>query len=626
MRRTIPAFVLSCLISSLLVQSPSAAAAQAPFRGVVRLAVQAVDTNRQIFDIRETIPVQQPGPLTLLYPQWEVGSHAPTASVAELAGLVVKAGGRTLDWRRDPAAPHAFRVVVPAGVAALDVSMQFLGPQRAPLITPDRVSLPWHRLLLYPAGWPVQSIPVQASVSLPAGLTLAGPLEVETQEGSDIALRPVPLAELVDAPAYAARHRREIALAPAGAKPVVLDIVATRAQDMAVPEAEIARMRALVEETALAFGAPPFRRHHLLAILDDDTAGGGIEHLEESENFLPADYFTVLERQLPNRDLLAHEYVHAWNGRFRLPADLHATDYNTPVRGSLLWVYEGQTEWWGRVLAARAGQRSVGETLDRLAIDAALVANRRARAWKPLRDSTTDPLYMSGHPVVWRDWQRREDYYVEGVLLWLDVEARLRASSGERVGLDDFARRFFATAGQAVPHLYREQDVVRTLDGLAHADWQQIIARHLDTRDDAEALAGLARSGWRLVYRDTPSTSWRQEEETEGVRNLDYSIGLQVRANGVLRSVAWDGPAFAAGLAPGAKLLTVNGAPFTPGGLEQGVAGAATAPLVLEVEAQGRRRSVTLAYRGTLRYPYLERIDGSVDRLTPLLAPRRQAS
>lgn len=595
-----------------------------PFSGVVQLAVDATDVERQIVKVRQSIPVQHPGPLTLLYPQWEVGSHAPTASVTELAGLRIQADGKPLAWRRDPRTPHAFHLTVPGGARTITVDLHYLAPQRQSLLSPDLVSLPWHRLLLYPAGWPASTIPVQVALEVPSGLALAGALDVARQEGGRIDLQTTSLEALVDAPAYAARHRRVIPLSTAHGKPVVLDIVSRVPQDLAVPEAEVARLRALVDEAGLVFGPAPFRRYHALAILDDATAGGGIEHLEQGENFLPSNYFTALDRQLPNRDLIAHEYVHAWNGRFRIPADMHVDDYNTAVGGSLLWLYEGQTELWGRILAARAGQRSLEHTLDRLAIDAALVANRGARAWKTLRDSTNDPLFMSGRPVEWRDWQRRQDYYFEGAMLWLNVEARLRELSAGRLGLDDFARRFFAADGRPAPVPYDLDEIVRTLDALAPHDWRAFLDRHLDTHDDAEALAGLARSGWRLAYRATPSASWLQEEQIDGVANLDHSIGVQVRANGGLRSVSWDSSAFNAGLAPGAKIVSVNGEPFSVDRLVRSVVGAHAAPLVLEVEAHGRRRSVELDYRGALRYPYIERIPGAPDLLTPLLAPRRQ--
>ena len=596
----------------------------ASFNGTIGLKVNATDVDRQIFEIRESIPVQRDGKgrMTLLYPQWEVGSHAPTASVTELAGLTMQAGGKPLPWRRDPRAPHAFHVVVPAGARAIEVRMQFLAPAAPALLRKDMVSLPWHRLLLYPAGWPVHTMPVKAEVELPAGLEFAGALEVAARDAHHVELGTTTLDRLVDTPAYAARHRRVIPLAQAGGKPVLLDIVSSDPQNLAVSEAGLARLRAVIEETGQVFGPAPFRRYHMLAILDDATAGGGIEHLEESENFLPANYFTAPDEQLPNADLFAHEYAHAWNGRYRMPADLWAADYNSPVTGSLLWVYEGQTEFWGRVLAARTGQRSMQQTLDRLAIDAALVANRPARAWKSLADSTIDPLYMVGKTVAWRDWQRREDYYPEGVLVWLDVEARLRELSAGRRGLDDFARRFFDTRRGAAPSLYTYDDVVRTLDAVAPQDWRGFLDRHLESHRDEDAMAGLARMGWRLAYRDSPSESWRQEEAGWGMRDLAYSIGVQVRGNGILRAVAWDSPAFRAGLAPGAKIVSVNGAPFTPDRIEDAVRHAAATPVVIDVQVQGQPRSVTLDYRGTLRYPWIERIEGALDRLTPLLAPR----
>jgi predicted metalloprotease with PDZ domain len=614
---------LLALAAGLLALSVAGAA---PFKGTVTLAVDATDVDRQIFDIRETIPVQRAGALTLLYPQWEVGSHAPSASAAQLAGVTMQAGGKPLAWKRDPRRPHAFEVIVPPGARTIDIRMQFLGPGAPALLRPEMVALPWHRLLLYPAGWPVHALPVQASVTLPPNLALAGPLAVERIEGDRVALRAVPLDDLVDAPAYAARYRRTIPLGQPDGKPVVLDIVAADAQGTDVPPATLAQLRAVVDETAAVFGPPPFARYDALAILDDATAGGGIEHAQEGENFLPANYFSAPDAQLPNADLIAHEYVHAWNGRYRIPADLWTADYNTPALGSLLWVYEGQTEAWGRILAARSGMRSVQQTLDRLAIDAALVANRPARAWKSLADSTIDPVYMVGQSVAWRDWQRREDYYPEGVLLWLDVEARLREASAGRVGLDDFARRFFDTARGPAPALYTQADVEHTLNGLAPQDWHGFLTRHLESHRDEDALAGLARLGWRLAWRPTPGAGWRQEEAVWDARDLSYSIGLQVRSSGAVRSVAWDGPAFRAGLAPGAKIVAVNGAPFTPDGIEAAVAGAGAVPVVLDVVAYGRKRSVTLDYRGALRYPVIERIDGAPDLLTPLLAPRRRTA
>jgi predicted metalloprotease with PDZ domain len=286
-------------------------------------------------------------------------------------------------------------------------------------------------------------------------------------------------------------------------------------------------------------------------------------------------------------------------------------------------VYEGQTEFWGRVLAARAGLRTRQQTLDKLAMDAALVANRPGRSWKTLADSANDASYMAGHHVAWRDWQRREDYYPEGVLLWLDVDARLRELSHGKRGLDDFARRFFSATGErGVISTYTFQDVCTALDAVAANDWASFLQRHLDTHDDAEAMAGLARAGWRLVYTDTPSETFRQDEAEAGVSNLDYSIGLQVQSDGVISSVAWQGPAFKAGLAPDAKIEAVNGNPFSLTAIDDAVKQAADLPITLTFVNDGRTRTASLACRDTLRYPSLQRIPGTPDRLSRLLKVR----
>ncbi|NYF90182.1 PDZ domain-containing protein [Tunturiibacter empetritectus] len=325
-----------------------------------------------------------------------------------------------------------------------------------------------------------------------------------------------------------------------------------------------------------------------------------------------------------NRDLVVHEYVHAWNGRFRQPADLWSPNLNTPVRDSMLWVYEGQTEFWGRVLAARAELRTYQETLDRLAMDAALVANRKGRTWKTLADSNNDPLYMAGHPIAWRDWQRREDYYPEGVLLWLDMDARLQEISGGQRTLDDFAHLFFATHG-AVGKIstYTFEDVCSALNAIIKDDWAARLRRHLESHYDNDAVAGLARAGWRLVYKDSPTETFRQDETESGVSNLDYSIGLQVRSDGTVRSVVWDGPAFIAGLAPGSRITAVNGQPFTFETIEHAVNLAQSSTLSLTFEVNNMVQTAVVDYHGGLRYPYLERIPDRIDRLTPLLAARK---
>ncbi len=595
-----------------------------PFAGIISLAVDAADTAHKIFRVHERIPVQAAGRLTLLFPQWELASHAATGSVAALAGLTIQAGPARLDWRRDPVDPFAFQITVPANAPAIDLDFQFLSApsarQGAMLMTPDMLDVQWQNLLLYPSGWFARNIAVQATLTLPAGFQAATSLAQAA--GGNLSFNAVPLDTLVDSPVYAGRYLKRFALAAAGTPPIWLDVLAEKPADLAIAPARLAALGAMLQQARGPFPSLPFASYDFLVALGDAFPGpGGTEHSQSSENVLPADFFTRADAYLVDQDLLAHEFVHAWNGRYREPADLWAPDFNTTVRDSLLWVYEGQTEFWGRVLAARSGLRSRQQTLDALAVDAATAQARTGRAWKSLQDSTSDPLFMAGHSVPWRDWQRREDYYGEGVLLWLDVDTRLRQQTAGRQSLDDFARLFFRGPDRTIS-TYDFADICNTLSKIAPYDWAGFLRHRLDTHDADGLLDGLQRGGYRLVFTDTPTAYFVSTEQDDGATNLSYAIGLSVTEAGVLRSVSWEGPAFRAGLAVGAYLTTVNGQTFSVAALKAAVSASASAPVRVGYLMDGQARETTIGYHGPLRYPRLERIANTPSLLDDLLAPR----
>jgi predicted metalloprotease with PDZ domain len=471
-----------------------------------------------------------------------------------------------------------------------------------------------------------RDIPVAAQMELPDGLrtfTALTPLNTPDSSAKLLAFAPETLDRLVNAPVYAARYTRQLGLSSSSHVPVHLDLLADEPADLEVSPTDLAELRALVVQASRVFGPPPFRHYDALVSLSDQLSpGGGLEHLDEGENNLPANYFIESGKELDNRDLIAHEYVYAWNGRFRQPDGLWSPNFNRSTDPSMLWVYEGQTEFWGRVLAARAGLRTRQQTLDKLALDAALVANRSGREWKTLADSTLDVLYMPGHTVQWHDWQRREDYYAEGVLLWLDVDARLRALSQNTVSLDQFAQRFFATHGSAESiSTYSFQDVCDTLNTLAPSDWRFFLNQHLFTHVASDPIAGLEHAGWQLIYTSVPTNTFLQDEAEAGVINLDYSIGAELRPNGSVRSVTWNGPAFRAGLSPDIQVVAVNGQPFLRTVLLSTIADSASTPIRLTLQDGDTRRDVIVPYAGPLRYPHLEGIPDTLDRLTLLLAP-----
>ncbi|WP_443969724.1 M61 family metallopeptidase [Sphingobium sp. CR28] len=591
------------------------------FNGQIELHVDATNVQHRIFTVHQRIPVGPDGKVTLLYPRWEPASHGPSLTVTDLAGLKVEAAGRPISWARDPYDPHAFHVQLPPGTTAIEVDFQMVAG--ADLLTPDIVTVPWQRLVLYPAGWYARNIGVSATLALPIGLRPFTALDVERTDGSTIRFQTTTLETLLDAPVLAGRYTAQLPLTAPGSGAVSLDLVALRPDDLTVPDERRQELRKLIAQMRAVFGSMPFKRYEILARLSDDGSSGGTEHRTSSENGLASSHFRDWPGQILSRDLIAHEIVHAWNGFYRTPADLWAPTPNVPVAGSLLWVYEGQTEFWGRVLATRAGQFTPAELRDRLAIEAAETAARPGRAWRPLPDDVNYPSFMLRQPVPWRDWQRRRDYYSEGVMLWLAVDAELRERSGGRRSMDDFARRFFAGAEPDAPtSTYTFTNICRVLDEVTPGDWARFLRGWIDAHDELDTSSGLTRHGWQLAFTDTPTTAFLANEEEAGVADLTYSIGLTVRADGTVRAVAWKGPSFRAGLRPGVRIVAVNGAPFGREAMLAAVRASTKSPVVLTIDQGGNRSDASIPYAGSLRYPRLERIEGRPDTLAALLAPR----
>lgn len=589
------------------------------FNGTIKLLVDASDVARRIVRVKQSIPLQAAGKLTLLYPQWEPSSHARTISAANLAGLEIRSSGHLLRWTRDAVDMHAFHVEVPPDASQVDVEFQYITRIDDGVIRPDMVNVQWQRVLVYPAGWFARNIPIEVELITPSGLKVVSGLATAESSNGRVKFKKTTLDILTDTPSFAARHVRTVSLSPRGEPEVSLHLLADNPESLAETGEDLAKLRQMIIETKAVMGKAPYNQFHAIVVLSDVFPVGGVEHANSAEVNLPAGYFQDQQKQLNVLDLIPHEYVHAWNGRLRQPADLWTPTLNVPIRNSLLWLYEGQTEFWSRVLAARSGIRTRQQTMDKLAMDAAEVQIRSGRAWKTLQDSTNDPLYVSGRSTVWPQWQRRKDYYGEGVLLWLDVDATLKDRSSGRVSLDDFARAFFRANHAGEVRTYTFDEVCKTLNSLVSMDWSAYLKARLDAKD-ALVLDGLTRAGWRLSYSPSPSETFLQHELELGGSNLNYSLGMVVSSKGVVRSVVWDSPAFAAGLVPGAKLTHVNGTAFTSSVLLNAVRIGGAKDLYLAFTVDGIKSEASLKYEGGLRYPQLTRIKGSADRITELLA------
>jgi predicted metalloprotease with PDZ domain len=599
------------------------------YPGTIKLHVDATNTAQRIFNVRETIPAS-PGPLTLLFPQWLPANHAPRGPIDKLSGLVVSAGGQRLAWRRDPVEVYAFHVTVPEGASSVDLEFQFVTPtagdQGRIVVTPEMLNLQWNAVVLYPAGYYASRIPVEASVKLPDGWQLGTALETAAAADSVTTFKPVSLEVLVDSPIFAGRHFTRIDLDPKGRSRVTLNIMADEAEQLAAKPEHIAAHRNLVTQADLLFGARHFDHYDFLLALTDRMGGIGLEHHRSSENGTTSRYFTEWDKRFPSRDLLPHEYTHSWNGKYRRPSDLWTPNYNVPMRDSMLWLYEGQTQYWGYVLAARAGLWTKQQALDAIAATAATFDHRIGRAWKPLQDTTNDPITMARRPQPWSSWQRSEDYYSEGLLVWLDVDTLMRERSGGRRSLDDFARAFYGQQDGEwqKPATYTFDDVVAILNEFVKYDWATFLRQRLDGHGPGAPLDGLTRGGYRLIYTEEPTELFKTLETQRRVVDLTYSLGASVNSEGQLTSVQWDGPLFMAGLAIGARILAVNGKIFEIDRLKEVVKASKNAGKIeLIVRVGDDVRTLTIDYNAGLRYPRLERIEKAPARIEDIVAAKK---
>jgi predicted metalloprotease with PDZ domain len=596
------------------------------YPGTIQLTVDATDVTRAIFRVHEHVPVTSPGDFVLLYPKWLPGTHSPEGQINKVAGFRATANGRELKWVRDNLDVYAFHIDVPAGVSAIDVDFQYVSPtaenQGRVVATPDMASIQWIANSMYPAGYFVRDIPIQASVIVPTGWKVATALRPSGQSGNRIDYPVTSYEILMDSPLIAGAHYRAVPLSP----DVTLDIIADNEHELDFKPEQIAAHKRLVEQAVKTFGAQHYDHYDFLLTISDLLGGEGLEHHRSSEDGTERGYFTDWDNHLRDRNLLPHEFTHSWNGKFRRPADLWTPDYRTPMQDSLLWVYEGMTQFYGYVLGARSGMLSKQDTLDAIAATAATYGpGTPGRVWRPLVDTTNDPIIAQRSPQPWRSWQRSEDYYSEGQLIWTDVDRIIRQQSGGKRSIDDFARAFFGVRDRDWGELtYTLDDIVATLNRVQPYDWRGYLQRKVYDIAAQPPLEGITEGGYRLIFTDEPTKWWKSIEKTRKNVDLTYSGGFVVGNDGKIQSVLWDSPAFNTGMAVGNQLVAVNNRTFDMDDLKQAIKEAAGSGRGVELLLKDGNlyRNVTLDWHGGLRYPRLEKVGKGQGTLDALLAPR----
>lgn len=588
-------FILCASVASALAQT------------AMTLNVDATDAARNIVHAKLTIPVR-PGPLTLFYPKWIPGEHSPTGPINDMVGLKLSAGGKAIAWRRDDVEMFAFHCEVPPGVTLLDVAFDDVS-QPESTASAKLARIKWNRVLVYPEGMNSDAISVKASLKLPADWRFATALPVVSEKKDELQFKEISLTELVDSPAIIGANFRKVPLTSTGIMHEV-DVMADTTAALEMKPETLAGLKKLVQEAYAMFGARHYRSYKFLLTLSDHGGGEGLEHHESSEDGVGEKAFSDELELLDFADLMGHEYAHSWNGKYRRPAGLATPDFEQPMKGELLWVYEGLTEYLGRVLPARSGLWSPEDFRETMAAVAAEFENQSGRQWRPLVDTAVAVQFTYPSPRAWMNYRRRVDYYDEGSLVWLEADVLIRTRSNGKRSLDDFCRRFHGgqDSGPAV-RPYTFDDVVNTLNDVTPYDWRSFLNARINAINPHAPLAGITNGGWKLVYTDKPNTQIRMADHARKSVDLSYSLGALVKEDGTVMDVNPQLEAFKAGLAPGMKILSVNGRTWSTDVLHDAIASAknSVAPIELVVENGSFNETYKVNYHGGERYPHLER-------------------
>jgi predicted metalloprotease with PDZ domain len=620
---------LAVCFSVLFVLGAMGSASPRMLAQSIQLHVDLTDAPRNIYHAKLIIP-SKPGAMTLVFPKWIPGNHRPSGPIAALTGIRMEATGKALAWQRDDVDMYAFHVTVPEGASTIDVSLDAITSSDSagaggPAASSNLLDLNWNAVVLYPQGADSDAVEFIPSIKLPAGWKFGTALVSKHASGDEVEFAPVSLTTLVDSPLIAGEHYRRIDLTTAADEPThVMDLVADNEADLAMKPDDLAAYRKLVAETGALFGARHYRQYHFLYTLSDQVGGHGLEHHESNDSAVAERTLLDPDLHLLYADIVPHEFAHSWNGKYRRPAGLATRNYQEPMIGDLLWVYEGLTNYLGNLLAERSGLTSPDQYREGLAATAARLDHQSGRSWRPLEDTARSVQILRLLGPQWSDWRRGLDYYPEGELIWLEVDAIIRQQTHGKRSLDDFCRRF--EGGESGPPKvapYTFDDVVHTLNDVAPYDWASLLRERVGSTSTHAPLGGIERDGWKLVYNDQPNAFTQAAQKLWKFADVSYSLGFTVTKDGELEDVIVGSPAYQSGLGPGMKLVAVNGRKWTAPVLHAAIKAAqgTAAPIELLVENAQFFQTYSISYHEGEKNPHLERVSGQPDLLSALLNP-----
>jgi predicted metalloprotease with PDZ domain len=626
--------VASCAFAFTTLAIPDARAAEAS--PPLTVTVDASRAARKIFSVTERLPVA-PGAFTFVYPKWIPGYHGPVGPIEDVVDMHVSANGNEIAWRRDLVDMYAVHVTVPPGATTLDVAFDVVGSdskngQIHPISSTQLAVVEYSHFVVYPDGATAEGTRVDASLRLPHGWTFGTALPVAAQTGDTVTFAPASLYTLVDSPIVAGAHEKAF---PLGGNQE-LDVAADSDAALALDPKFLAGMKHLVAEGPALYGGKHYRDYHFLLTLSDPVGFEGIEHHESSDDRASERYGIDSKIYRTAVDLLPHEYSHSWNGKYRRPADLAVPDYQQPEKTDLLWVYEGLNQYNGEKLATRARMGSFADQLDRLAITAAQMDAESGRDWRPIRDTADGAPFLYVAPDSFYEQRRSAgDFYSEGDLIWLDADVTIRRLTHDAKSLDDFCKLWGdGTDTTSVPKVrpYVEADVIALLNKVVPYDWAGFFQHRIDQIQPHAPLDGITNGGYKLVYTDTPSAIESLSDDNGHEFDTLYSFGATFSLagddgsgdEGTIGNILTWSPAFQAGLAPGMRVIAVDGRKFSEDVFRDALAAHKDGhePMHLIVENVDRFMDVDVPVYTGERYPHLVRDTAMPDELAKIYAPK----
>ncbi|MBI4328051.1 MAG: M61 family metallopeptidase [Chloroflexi bacterium] len=596
----------------------------------LRLEVDAREISRQLLHARQEIPAP-PGPLALWYPKWVPGTHAPGGPVQNIAGLRLETPeGKPIPWRRDEAEPYRIACTVPDGANRVVVRLDYICNQ--PSVNSVGVDsfgnaqlgvIDWNTCLLYPEGVSIDDLRVSARLLLPHKWRFGTALKAAQEADGSVEFKTETLRDFIDCPLICGEHFRTIDLKVKDLPPTFLHLTSESPAAIQLEDPVVEKYRRVVSEAGALFGGAHFNEYHFLVVCSDQVGHMGVEHLSSSMNGVgERDLIDDKKRKGWVANLLPHEFVHSWCGKHRRPAEMVTANFHTPERTKLLWVYEGLTEYLGEVLMVRSGLVATNDYLPWLANKIDDLMRTEGRRWRSLEDTATASHLLRARSRSWESLRRSQDYYHEGLLLWLEADAIIRQESDGRRSLDDFCKKFMGPGRPEKIAPYEQADVVKTLQELAHYDWDKFIHDRVDVPQEALPLEVVGRCGYRLQYAAKPSQFLEDEERDRKVVYAVDSLGLTLAEDGKIVSVVPGMAGDKAGLAPGRMVQGVNGRKFSSQRVKDAIADSVSRRAIEFLVLEGDTfRTITVNYADGPKYLELVRDSSKPDLLMDILKP-----